>query len=52
MPKELFYKIINELWLIKYRGQITPTFYGEPLLDKRLPEFIEYLKTKLPDSFF
>ncbi|MFH1972236.1 MAG: radical SAM protein [archaeon] len=48
MDIELFKKIINELAEINYKGAIHPHFYGEPLLDKRLPELIRYAKEKLP----
>ncbi len=34
--------------MLNYRGVITPNFYGEPLLDKRLDEFVRYARARLP----
>ncbi len=50
MPIELFCKIINDLSLIKYQGRVSPHFFGEPLLDDRLPEMISYARSKLPNA--
>ena len=50
MGEGLFRKIIDELGEIGFRGKIHPHFYGEPLLDERLPEFIGYARTVLPKS--
>ncbi|MEK6875352.1 MAG: radical SAM/SPASM domain-containing protein [Nanoarchaeota archaeon] len=51
MDTNLFNKIINELAEINYRGTILLHFYGEPLTDKRIPYFVQYIKKKLPKSF-
>lgn len=48
MDEKLFKKIILELAEIKFNGKISPHFYGEPLLDKRLPRLIRFAKEKLP----
>lgn len=48
MPVELWQSIINQLAEIGFAGRIGPHFYNEPLLDKRLPELIEYARAKLP----
>lgn len=50
MPIELFHKIIDELAEIEYNGRISPVFYGEPLLDKRIVELMQYVRNKLPKS--
>ncbi len=48
MDEELFKKIIDDLAAVNYRGRIHPNWYGEPLLDKRLPSLIEYTKANVP----
>ncbi len=50
MSTELFYKIIDELSEIEYNGRISPVFYGEPLLDKRIVELMRYVRNRLPKS--
>jgi len=50
MPIKLIHKIIDELAEIRYLGKICPHFYGEPLIDKRLPEIVSYIRKKLPKS--
>jgi len=50
MDKELFKKIIDELAEMKFSGRISPYFYGEPLLDKRLPELLTYTRKRLPKA--
>jgi cyclic pyranopterin phosphate synthase len=51
MKQQTFEKVIDELSQLKYCGWITPVFYGEPLLDKRLPELIKYTKRKIPNCY-
>ena len=51
MPIKLWKKIIDELSEIKYKGKISPYYYGEPFLDKRLSEMISYAKKKCPYSY-
>lgn len=48
MDESLFLKIIDELATIPYRGRLSPHFYGEPLLDPRLPRLLAYARQKLP----
>ena len=48
MDTDLFYKIIQQLAAINFDGRVSYHFYGEPLLDKRLIEFIEYTKIHIP----
>ena len=50
MDKELFEKIVDELAEMKFSGRIRPYFYGEPLLDKRLPELLTYTRKRLPKA--
>jgi 2-deoxy-scyllo-inosamine dehydrogenase (SAM-dependent) len=50
MDEKTFKKIINELAEIKYSGMIRPVFYGEPLLDSRFPDWIRYIREKLPKA--
>ena len=49
MEMSLFKKIIQELKQLRWVGEIQPHSYGEPLLDKRLPELCKYTKDNLPD---
>lgn len=51
MDERLYTKIIDELSDIGFKGSVSPHNYGEPLLDKRLPRFMEYTRKKLPDSY-
>ncbi|MGZ5509825.1 MAG: radical SAM/SPASM domain-containing protein, partial [Nitrososphaeraceae archaeon] len=46
MEEKLWKKIIDELASINFAGRISPYFYGEPLLDKRLPDLIQYARKK------
>lgn len=48
MKTKLFHKIIYELAEIKFEGEIAPNFYGEPLLDERLPHLVDYTRKRLP----
>ncbi|OIO79852.1 MAG: hypothetical protein COW11_02875 [Candidatus Omnitrophica bacterium CG12_big_fil_rev_8_21_14_0_65_43_15] len=50
MPTELFKKIIGDLRGINFKGRISPHLYGEPLLDKRLPDLMEYVRRNLPQA--
>lgn len=49
MDEKLFKKIIDELAEIPYKGRLSPHFYGEPLLDNRLPKLLAYAREKLVD---
>jgi len=49
MSTELFYKIINDLADMNYRGIISLYSNNEPLLDERIYEFVEYVRWKLPE---
>lgn len=50
MPEEMFKKIINDLQMIKFTGRISPHFFGEPLMDKRLVRFMKYAHDVLPKA--
>jgi radical SAM protein with 4Fe4S-binding SPASM domain len=50
MPTSMYEKVIDQLQSINYKGIFSPHFYGEPLLDKRLPDLISYAREKLPKS--
>lgn len=50
MPVETFKKTIDDLSVIDYSGRISPHFFGEPLLDERLPELMSYVRRKLPKA--
>ncbi|MBC8526673.1 MAG: SPASM domain-containing protein [Candidatus Cloacimonetes bacterium] len=51
MPVATWEKIIDELSEMKFCGRISPHFYGEPLLDKRLPKLIMYARRKCPNAY-
>ncbi|MBC8382685.1 MAG: SPASM domain-containing protein [Candidatus Cloacimonetes bacterium] len=51
MSASLWKKIINELSEIHYYGRISPHFFGEPLLDKKLSEYVRYAREKCPNSY-
>ncbi len=48
MSEKVWEKIIGELGEIKFSGRISPHFYGEPLLDTRLTEFIKLAHRSCP----
>tara|TARA_B100000315_G_scaffold140977_1_gene129999 strand:+ start:3483 stop:4400 length:918 start_codon:yes stop_codon:yes gene_type:complete len=50
MDENLYYKIIDDLSFINFKGSIRPHFYSEPLLDKRLVRFVKYARAKCPNS--
>jgi MoaA/NifB/PqqE/SkfB family radical SAM enzyme len=50
MPDAVFRQIIDQLAERDYRGEIALHFYNEPLLDKRLMDFIGYAAEKCPRS--
>ena len=47
MSDELFNKIINELKELHFKGDVSLSCYGEPLLDKRLAGFAKRIKAEL-----
>lgn len=52
MPDATFYRIIDSVadFQPDYCGNISPHFYGEPLLDTRLEAFVRYARNSLPQA--
>lgn len=48
MKEENFYTAIDSLKKNNFKGTISPNFYGEPLMDQRLPTFVKYIRDQLP----
>ena len=51
MSESIWKRIIDELSELRFSGKISPYYYGEPLLDKRLSSVIAYAREKCPISF-
>ena len=51
LDDEIFYKIIDELKEMEFKGKITFNLYNEPLLDKRLLTFIRYIRKNIPSTY-
>ncbi len=52
LSSELHEKIIHDLKSMNFKGKLSYQFYGEPLLDKRLPDFIRTAKRILgPEAY-
>ena len=47
MPESLFRKIVHDLSDFNYKGRLVFAPFGEPLLDDRLPSFVDHLKKNL-----
>ncbi len=52
MSLEMFQKIVDELKAINWRGTIMPHFFNEPLIDKRLKDFLQIAKGTLKDNVY
>lgn len=50
MDERLFKKVIDELSKIGWAGEIQPHHCGEPLLDERIFDLLQYAKMKLPKT--
>lgn len=52
MPAAMYYKIIDSVHDCRpgYNGTISLNFYGEPLLDQRLEDFVRYARHFFPSS--
>ena len=50
MDDELFYSIISQLKELNYSGYIACYSNNEPLLDKRIFDFVEHIKQELPNA--
>ncbi len=51
LEEDIFYEIIDQMVEMKFSGNVTFNMYNEPLLDKRLPKFIRYVRQNLPHSY-
>lgn len=51
MAPEMFQHIVAELAAMNFGGRLSLHFYGEPLLDRRLPEWVRALREKLPRAY-
>ncbi|RXK88468.1 radical SAM/SPASM domain-containing protein [Chlorobaculum sp. 24CR] len=51
LEESLFYDIVNQLVEMRFKGSIAFNLYNEPLLDKRLPDFIKYIREQLPSCY-
>jgi hypothetical protein len=51
LDEDLFYKIIDDLREINFKGKLSFHLFNEPLLDKRLPKFIAYVRKELPKAY-
>ena len=47
MDENIYYTLIDSLKLHNFKGSLSPHFYGEPLLDPRLPKFLRYTRNNL-----
>ncbi len=50
MAEPLLRSVVAQLAELRYAGRITPSFYGEPLLDARLERLLGLIKAGLPHS--
>lgn len=51
MTEELFHSIVDQLAQMDYKGSVCLFSNNEPFLDKRIQEFSEYMREKLPHAF-
>jgi len=49
LPEEIFKKFISDLKKVNYKGILFFQFFGEPLTDKRIFNFVRYARDNLPD---
>jgi 8-amino-3,8-dideoxy-alpha-D-manno-octulosonate transaminase len=50
MPEALFVSILDQLAAMGFRGRFSPHFFGEPLLDPRLPRLMALVRERLPGA--
>lgn len=48
MSEEVYNMLLEQLNDMQFNGRISPVFYNEPLLDRRLPEMMRQAKESLP----
>jgi hypothetical protein len=51
MPVDLFEKIVDNLGQLDFAGRVSPDLNAEPLLDKRLPDLIRFIRNACPLSY-
>src|SRR5579859_1222 len=51
MEASVFQRLIDQLATIGFAGRISPYLMNESLLDRRLPDFITYARSRCPDSW-
>lgn len=51
MPRRLFEKIVDNLGQLGFSGRVSPDLNAEPILDKRLPDFIDLIRNTCPSSY-
>ncbi|MCP4216709.1 MAG: radical SAM/SPASM domain-containing protein [bacterium] len=44
----LIYKVLDQLKEMGFKGKITFNHFNEPMMDKRLPTFIKYIREQIP----
>jgi 8-amino-3,8-dideoxy-alpha-D-manno-octulosonate transaminase len=50
MPEDLFLSIVDQLAELGFHGRFSPHFFGEPLLDPRLPRLMAEVRRRLPGA--
>ncbi len=50
MPEDLFLSIVDQAARMGFRGRFSPHFFGEPLLDPRLPHLVRESRRRLPGA--
>lgn len=48
LEPELYRHLVDQLAELRFAGRFSPHFFGEPLLDPRLPELLAYTRARLP----
>lgn len=48
MSERLFERLVEQLADLNFSGRLSPHFYGEPLLDERLEQWVALVRRKLP----
>jgi len=50
MEERIYFKIMDDLKKMDFRGRISPYDFNEPTLDKRLPDWIRRTRALFPDN--
>ncbi|MBN2368723.1 SPASM domain-containing protein [Candidatus Woesearchaeota archaeon] len=51
LKSEVFRKVIDELAKMEYSGSLWFSHFSEPLMDKRLADFVRYARSRLPKAY-